>query len=154
MKSIRKKWQNLFFLMTGITLLISCSPTPDFTYSDGENGYFKDFAGKWLVINYWADWCHPCIKEIPEINTFAAANPQLHVVGINYDVIPLDKEQAVIKQLNIKYPVARAQLHKHFGYDMPTSLPTTIIISPEGKVTKILAGPQTVQTLSENIGKK
>lgn len=132
-------------------MLCACHSRADFSYSHGAEGYYSDFSGKWLVINYWAEWCKPCIKEIPELNAFAASNKDVNLVGVNFDILPLEKEQVIIKQLDIRFPVARAFLHEHYGYAMPVSLPVTVIISPEGKVHKVLSGPQTAATLTQAV---
>ncbi len=139
----------LFIL--GLLMLGACESKADFSYSNGSEGNYADFSGKWLVINYWAEWCKPCIKEIPELNRFAASNKDVNVIGVNYDILPIEKEQAVIQQFNIQFPVARAFLHEHYGYPMPTALPATIVISPDGQVKKILLGPQTVESLSQSV---
>ena len=36
----------------------------------GNKIYFKDYANKWIILNYWATWCKPCHEEIPAINHF------------------------------------------------------------------------------------
>lgn len=144
----RKPVHILLLLLPALLLLGACNSKADFSYSNGSEGKYADFSGKWLLINYWAEWCKPCITEIPELNQFAADNKDANVIGINYDVFPIEKEQAIIKKLNIKFPVVRARMHEHYGYSMPMALPTTVVISPDGKVKKILAGPQTAETLS------
>ena len=50
-----------------ITLFLGCSQ-PDLLTSENKKVYLDDLKGKWILINYWADWCPPCIKEIPELN--------------------------------------------------------------------------------------
>ena len=56
-----------------ITTLAGCSK-PDYLLFDGSSGSLEDLNGKWLVINYWADWCPPCIKELPELSSFYEDN--------------------------------------------------------------------------------
>ena len=58
-----------FFLINLILVLSSCSE-PDYRLVDGNSGKLNDFLGKWLIVNYWADWCPPCIKEMPELESF------------------------------------------------------------------------------------
>lgn len=134
-------------------LLAACGNKADFSYNDGSDGRYADFAGQWLVINYWAEWCKPCREEIPELNAFATANPQIKVIGVNYDIMPVEQEQTIIKAFDIRFPVARAVLHEHYGFALPTSLPTTVVISPEGKVYTTLLGPQTVESLQKSVSR-
>jgi thiol-disulfide isomerase/thioredoxin len=149
MKRDLYSFTQLLIITFCLALLGACSPKADFYYSDGSAGTYKSFEGKWLLINYWAEWCKPCIKEIPELNAFASSNDHVQVIGINYDHLESEKEQAIIKQLNIQFPVAQAPLHEHFLYDLPRSLPSTVVITPEGKIKTILLGPQTIDSLEK-----
>jgi len=135
--------------------LFGCSSEGDFTYLDGEKGRFDAFKGQWLLINYWAEWCKPCIKEIPELNTLAKSQ-EIKVIGINFDVMDINAETALNEKFNIQYPVVRGNFQAHFQFEMPNSLPTSILINPEGKVEHILLGPQSkesIEKLIRNTGK-
>ena len=91
--------------------------------------------GEWLLINYWAEWCKPCIEEIPELNEFARLNAmRARVLMVNYDGARGD---ALLES----DPAAR------FGYPRPQALPTTFVIDPDGKLRATLLGPQTVASL-------
>ena len=54
-----------------ILVLVSCQRN-DIEVFNGPNTNINDLNGNWILINYWADWCAPCIKEIPELNDFAS----------------------------------------------------------------------------------
>ena len=150
MKPPKRIWI-LLLLTIGLYSLTACEPAPDFHYSDGSPARYGDFEGKWMVINYWAEWCKPCIEEIPELNEFARNHADIHVIGVNFDNMPPEKEQAVIQHLKITFPVARAPLHDHFGFKKPNALPTTMIINPDGRIAATLTGPQTIKTLSKAV---
>jgi len=56
--------------------------------------------GRWVLINYWAEWCKPCLEEIPELNTFAEAHSeQVSVLGVNYDGVEGEALAQVIVRL-------------------------------------------------------
>ena len=131
----------LLFLMTG--LLLACNKQPDFQYSDATAGQYEDFSGQWLVINYWAVWCKPCIEEIPELNKLAQQHKNIQVVGINFDSATADQLSRQAQQLNIQFPIAMASPHKYYAYDYPKVLPSTVIINPKAELKQILIGPQT-----------
>ena len=52
--------------MIGISLFLVTCAKPDFYLMDGSKGQLSDLKGKWVVVNYWADWSPPCIKEMPD----------------------------------------------------------------------------------------
>lgn len=146
---IRPAALRLFSLLTLTTLLLSaCSQAPDYTDSNGNSARFSDHHGKWLIINYWAIWCKPCIKEIPELNHLAAENPQkLVLLGVDFDGSQGEKLQDSIEKLAIDFPVLLLDPAPLLGYEVPKVLPTTLIFDPRGKLTHTLLGPQTADSL-------
>ncbi|CAA0091502.1 Thiol:disulfide interchange protein TlpA [BD1-7 clade bacterium] len=123
--------------------LSACSSEPDFYYATGKPGHYNDYSGQWLVVNYWAAWCKPCIEEIPELNELNHSNDDVNVIGINYDKKPAEQIAKDASKLDVAFPVALANFHEHYNYAFPKVLPTTVVIDPEGKVTATLLGPQT-----------
>lgn len=105
-----------------------------------------ELQGKWLVINYWAVWCKPCIEEIPELNALNQEDG-VQVLGVNFDQPDTQTNLAAIEKLNVNFPVSETNLQTLYHYQMPQALPTTIIISPEGLVKHELTGPQTKEGL-------
>ncbi|MFL2742815.1 MAG: TlpA family protein disulfide reductase, partial [Gammaproteobacteria bacterium] len=68
-----------------IFLLMGCSD-PDLVTNKNKKIFLDDLKGQWIVINYWADWCPPCIKEIPELNALNEKHKDnLKVFLYNFD---------------------------------------------------------------------
>jgi len=120
------------------------------------NGKTFDLAaqrGHWVIVNYWATWCVPCIKEMPGISHFVATHSNVRAIGLAYE----DSEPAEIKAFLVKhpvvYPIAQVTLDKPLkDFDEPRGLPTTYLINPDGKVAKRIVGPVTEASLVEWIG--
>ncbi len=105
--------------------------------------------GRWMLINYWAIWCHPCRAEIPELNEFAAEHASDVVVyGVNYDEVDNDTLLTQAEDLGIAFPLLTSDPAQSLDYARPMVLPTTMIISPDGEVWARLIGPQTVDSLA------
>ena len=138
----------LLVIMAIVLLMSACQKQPDFQYADGKAGNYDDFSGKWLVINYWATWCKPCIEEIPELNKLSQ-RADIQVVGINFDRPQQAVLQTQIQELNIQFPVLQANAHTHYQFDYPSSLPMTVIIDANGNIRHKLLGPQTFEKLLE-----
>lgn len=135
------------------TLLLACSPAPEFHYADGSGGRFEDYRGKYLLINYWAEWCKPCLKEIPELNEFAHTYAdKAAIMAINWDGIRGDKLSEQAEKLNIEFDVVVEDISGLLGQKKPEVLPTTFILDPEGKLVKTLVGPQDLDSLKEAVG--
>lgn len=135
-------------LLSLFCLLLACSPDPDYVDNRGHAGRFSDHHGKWLVINYWAVWCKPCVEEIPELNTLAdSLRQQVTVLGVDFDRSPADKLAASIGKLDIRFPVLTADPAPRLGVETPSVLPTTYIFDPQGALHATLRGPQTLASL-------
>lgn len=107
-----------------------------------------DYQGRWLVINYWAEWCKPCIKEIPELNALDAKYPQVAVLGVNFDGVTGDALQAQVDKLGIAFPVLEQNPSGGLGIQLPAVLPATFVFDPDGKLVHSLVGPQTLESLA------
>ncbi len=104
--------------------------------------------GHWMVLNYWAIWCHPCRAEIPELNDFAAANADsVSVYAVNFDDVRGDELIAQAAELGINFTLLEEDPAAALGYARPTVLPTTIVINPGGELVARLLGPQTEASL-------
>lgn len=121
--------------------LTGCS-RPEFVDSEGNGVDWQDFEGQWLVVNFWAEWCAPCLEEIPELN-------RLHnkagrsVLGVNFDRPPLAELQRQIKALNVQFPVVYSEQKQRLLKLTPQVLPTTYVFDRQGHLQHKLVGPQT-----------
>lgn len=108
--------------------------------------------GEWLLINYWAEWCKPCIQEIPELNEFARLNGmRARVLMVNYDGASGDALREQAQRLGITTVLLESDPAAQFGYPRPQALPTTFVIDPAGKLRATLLGPQTAKGLAAAI---
>jgi len=108
--------------------------------------------GQWVVINYWAQWCKPCIKEIPELNTLDRQYPQVTVLGVNYDGAQGEELQRQLDMLGLAFASLAVDPAAELGIPRPVVLPTTVILDPAGKLSATLVGPQTLASLTRATG--
>jgi thiol-disulfide isomerase/thioredoxin len=143
----KSKFLSCLAILSCSLLLSSCSKV-DYTDNQGNSGSFSDFQGQWMVINYWATWCKPCIEEMPELNHFSTSQAGKAVVfGVDFDQNTGEKLKQAVTKLNIAFPVLINDPAQLLNYPKPQVLPTTLIFNPEGNLVKTLTGPQTLQTL-------
>ncbi|MBT5700004.1 MAG: TlpA family protein disulfide reductase [Gammaproteobacteria bacterium] len=137
-----------------LVVLCGCRQPPDFVDTDGKDYRYADIQGSWQVINYWATWCAPCIREIPELIRLHENNDNVIVFGVNFDAPEGDEVASQIKTMGITFPVYQEDPYAHLGFDVPAVLPTTVLIDPEGKLAGVLVGPQTEASLLSAMGIK
>lgn len=107
--------------------------------------------GQWVVINYWAQWCKPCIEEIPELNALDAAHADIAVLGVNYDGATGEALASQIDALGVNFPTLAEDPAELLDQPRPSVLPTTFILDPGGRLVASLVGPQTEETLLARI---
>ena len=128
--------------------MISCQNN-DIEIFNGSNTNLDKLNGNWIVINYWADWCAPCIKEIPELNEFAKENNDLLVFTFNFDQLDEDDLKPVAKKFNIEVPSIVTHPRDIWGIQTPPAVPATFFINPDGDLALSLFRPQTKDNLNK-----
>ena len=144
-KRFRLKSQTLLFL--SLLMLGSCNQPTDFLDTDGNAYRYSEMKGKWQVVNYWATWCAPCIREIPELIRLNENNENVLVFGVNFDEPEESKVKKEIEKMGITFPVYQMDPYVKLGIARPKVLPTTILVNPAGNVSDVLVGPQTEASL-------
>ena len=131
-----------------LLIVISCQNN-DIEIFNGADTNLNKLNGNWIVINYWADWCAPCIKEIPELNEFAKENNDLLVFTFNFDQLDEDDLKPVAKKFNIEVPSIVTHPRDIWGIQTPPAVPATFFINPDGDLALSLFRPQTKDDLNK-----
>ncbi|MCZ6854839.1 MAG: TlpA disulfide reductase family protein [Gammaproteobacteria bacterium] len=135
-------------------LLLSACSEPDILLADGKFSRFSHWEGRWIIVNYWAEWCAPCRKEIPELNRLHAERNSTGVVvlGVNYDALEGETLANLVEEMDIRFPVLVLDPRLRWNVEQPSVLPTTLFINPDGELHKVAQGPQTYESISRTIG--
>jgi thiol-disulfide isomerase/thioredoxin len=127
-------------------------PALKVTTLDGRPWDLSAQHGRWVIVNFWATWCVPCIKEMPAISTFVAAHADVRAIGLAYDDSPAADIRAFLKKHPVSYPVAQVTLDQPpRDFDEPRGLPTTYLIAPDGTVARRFIGPVDARSLGAAI---
>ncbi len=127
-------------------------PTLRVATLDGKTFDLAEQRGKWTVVNFWATWCGPCIKEMPELSALDAMREHIVVVGLAYEDTTIEEMQAFLKQRPVVYPIALIDVYDPpADFETPRGLPMTYLIAPDGKVSKKYTGPVTAVQIETDI---
>lgn len=122
-----------------------------------EHGRFELAAqrGRWVVLNFWATWCAPCIKEIPELGELAQRQ-DVAVLGLAYEEIERADLEAFLREHPARYAIAPVDVYDPpAGFPAPRGLPLTYLVDPRGVVAEVFLGPVTradLETAMANAG--
>ena len=119
---------------------------------DGGEYDLATRRGKWVVVNFWATWCSPCLKEMPELSALDAMREHIEVVGLAYEEIEPDAMKAFLEEHPVVYPVAILDVYEPpADFATPRGLPMTYLIAPDGKVARQFLGPVTAKEIETAI---
>jgi thiol-disulfide isomerase/thioredoxin len=145
-------WIKRVVCLALILVLSGCS-RQDLSVLDAKDVGWQALRGQWVVINYWAEWCKPCIEEVPELNQLAAHySKQVAVLGVNYDAVTEDALRQQARRLQIEFPVLDVDPASMLKLARPEVLPTTFVFSPQGELVGSLVGPQSALGLASIMG--
>jgi peroxiredoxin len=125
---------------------VSDKPAPDFSLPtlDGKSLGLEDFRGQYVVVNFWATWCGPCKMEMPSLEALHRRfkGRPLTVVGISNDMFGATVVAPYVKAQGLTFPILldpNLEVSNAFGV---LSLPTTVLVDPEGRIIGVLAGAE------------
>ena len=141
---MKNKIISLFCLI----LIISCQKA-DIDLHNSKGMVSENLKGQWVMINYWADWCPPCLKEMPELVSFASANKDVQVFAFNFDQLDGEDLDYEINKFGVDIPSILTHPRDIWGIESPATLPATYFINPEGEIVQSLFRPQTQESLED-----
>jgi thiol-disulfide isomerase/thioredoxin len=143
----REKLLGLFRII-GLTLLFGAHSqafaASDFVLKDltGKTHQLSQYQSKWVIVNYWATWCPPCLEEIPDLVALydSRKNKDVMLIGVVFDYKNKQEVLDYVDDMLMSYPIVLgdATVTKQIvGADV---LPTTIIYNPRGELVKVKRG--------------
>lgn len=109
---------------------------------DGKTFTLADHKGNWVILNFWATWCSPCIKELPELSNFVKAHKNVRAIGLAYEDTDVAEIKAFLEKHPVAFPIAQVDtFDPPKSLETPRGLPTTYLIAPDGSIAKKFTGP-------------
>ena len=117
---------------------------------EGETVRLSDYRGDWVVLNYWATWCAPCRKEIPDLSRLHDANPDITVLGLAFEDTDPEDFVRFLEDYPASYPILLVDtFNPPESLGAPRALPTTFLVDGEGAIVETWLGPITGAMITE-----
>lgn len=140
----------LFMMLLGAGVL--CLPAPGYSDSkeasdfrlhdiNGQIIHLHELRGKWVLLNFWATWCAPCLKEIPALEHLSMTAPKSFIIlGISESLDGQKKLLLFLKDRHVNYPILKdsfGRVADHYGV---RGLPDSVLIDPDGRIRWVIEG--------------
>ena len=140
LRRVARRWHLALVLALMTGTLAACNRSDPATEQPFS---LAKYEGQWLVLNYWAEWCLPCLEEIPEFNKLAREHEgEITVLGVNYDRVADAELDDLSEKMGIEFEVLQQDPADTLKLARPAALPTTYLYAPSGKLAAKLVGPQ------------
>ncbi len=130
---------------------------PNYVETSGKTLTLSNFTGKVVILDFWATWCPPCRKGIPDlIELKKKYKDKIEIIGISVDEMSRNTKARVvpfIKEYGINYPIVYADMNVIQQYGGIRSIPTSFVIDKKGNVVAKYEGLVPKSTLEETINK-
>lgn len=113
----------------------------------GRTHTLEAHRGKWVVLNVWATWCAPCIKEMPELEALSRARSDVVVLGLAADGDNVARLEQFARALKVSYPIIAGNSTLMKQYNIK-AYPTTMLFDAQGKLVHTRLGQVSQQELA------
>ena len=131
---------------------VSAAENFTLTDADGKSHDLAGYRGKWVIVNFWATWCPPCLEEIPDLVAIKESRKDLEVIGIAMEFQDAKQVLQFADGMFVNYPIVLGDRRISESIGKVDGLPTTFIYDPQGRLASRHVGKITRKQIERLIG--
>lgn len=143
----------LVFLVAAWGANVSAAESFTLTDAAGKAHSLADYRGKWVIVNFWATWCPPCLEEIPDLVSISESHQDVQVFGIAMEFQDTRQVLQFAEGMFVNYPIVLGDEKLANTLGGIKGLPTTLVYDPSGALAVRHAGKLSRKQLEEMIRK-
>ncbi len=126
------------------------------TDTAGKKHVLSQYKGKWVIVNYWATWCPPCLEEVPDLVALydSRKNKDVMLFGVAFEFESAKEVAGYVDDMLMSYPIILGDEEVASQIGTAEVLPTTFIYNPSGVLIKTKHGKVTKQYLEDFIARE
>jgi thiol-disulfide isomerase/thioredoxin len=152
------RWNKRFFMVMMFSLLVTPAWAEGFNIKDldGNTHTLSSYRNKWVLVNFWATWCSPCLEEIPDLVMLhdKRKSKNFEVIGIAVDYKSSDEIRKFADDNLMSYPVVLGDDRTVKQFGSTDVLPISYLYNPQGKLVKLHRGVITRKAIEKLIDGK
>jgi len=141
-------------LLLAFAALPAASADFRLTDSDGKLHRLIDYRGKWVIVNFWATWCSPCLEEIPDLVAITESRKDVRVFGVAMEFQDSKQVLQFAEGMFVNYPIVLGDRNTADQVGKVVGLPTTFIYDPQGKLAVRHVGKITRKQIERLLDRK
>jgi thiol-disulfide isomerase/thioredoxin len=132
--TFRKAIRHKLTVMLCLAMLLLAVEAKAFQLQDstGKIHTLADYKGQWVIVNFWATWCPPCLEEIPDLIALYESRQDVMVIGVAMEFSDANVVMEFVEAMSITYPTVLGDRRIAAQLDEISMLPSTYFFDPEG----------------------
>ena len=150
------QWKGALALLLLALFSVQFAWADDWSLKDKDGIQYKlsQEKGKWVLVNFWAPWCPPCLAEMPGLDALQKQHKDLLVIGVAVMYRKTQEVTDVIKEKSLTYPIVLGNEDIAGEFGGMTGMPTSFLYSPAGMLVGHHDGPLTQVDVEQAIAQK
>ena len=148
-------WKRILPIIA-LWLLTTSAWAFNFTDTKGQPQSLDAYKGKWVLVNFWATWCPPCLQEIPDLISLQTkySKTKLAIIGVAMDYNDAKQVTDFANSLHINYPIVLGNDQIAAQVGEIQGLPTSYLYNPAGKIVAYQVGALSKAAVEQYINNK